>query len=80
MVNTLPYSHASNGTIKLLRILDPKSELYQQRNISLLQTAALDVQARFLQFPPKDAEALEDNLALALNAIVRASGPSTAAK
>ena len=55
---------------QLQKILEPASDLHCQHDVSLLQKSALEVQALFLQFPPKHAKTkLEDELALALNAI-----------
>lgn len=74
LIDPLPYSHASKSMNELLHTLGPKSDLHKQRDISLLKTSTLQVQAFFLRYPPKNAGAFEDNLDLALNAIMTASG------
>jgi hypothetical protein len=80
MIDPLPRSQVLKTMDKLGKMLDPKSKMHRQRDISLLKVSALEVQTLFLQFPPRNVTALEEYLALALNAIVKASGRLAAAK
>jgi hypothetical protein len=65
---------------QLRKTLDPKSMLHIYRDISLLGISALEVQTLLPRFPPKNIGALKDILAIAVKAIVTASGDLKAAK